>query len=97
MNIKRYAFPSEAKAEELILMLAQESVLAFNKITVTESTHGVVLLGFENIYEYNEETEENVLIKQATNYDVDVIWKSEPLESWGEFEVTPITPNHNFL
>jgi predicted nucleic acid-binding protein len=97
MAVKRYSFPSEAKAEELILKLAHEdSELAFNKITVTETTHAIVCLGFQNVYEYNQETEENVAIKYGTTYDVDVFWKEGDIEGFAEFEVSPKTPNHRF-
>ena len=97
MAVKRYSFPSEAKAEELILKLAHEdSELAFNRITVTETTHAVVCLGFQNVYEYNVETEESVLIKEGTSYDVDVFWKDRSGYGWSEFEVEPNTPNHGF-
>mgnify|MGYP000958250506 CR=1 FL=1 len=97
MAVKRYSFPSEAKAEELLLKLAHEdSELAFNKLTVTETTHAIVCLGFQNVYEFNAETEESVLVKEGISYDVDVLWKEEDLEGFAEFEVNPKTPNHAF-
>ena len=97
MAVKRYSFPTEAKAEELLLKLAnKENELAFNKLTVTETTHAIVCLGFQNVYEYNEETDESVLVKEGLTYDVDVFWKEEDLEGFAEFEVNPKTPNHAF-
>ena len=97
MAVKRYSFPTEAKAEELILKLAHiDSELAFNKITVTETTHAVVCLGFQHVYEYNAETEESVLVIEALTYDVDVFWKEDSAWGWGVYEVEPNTPNHSF-
>ena len=97
MAVKRYSFPTEAKAEELILKLAhEESELAFNKVTVTETTHAIVCLGFQNVYEYNQETEESILVKEGLSYDVDVFWKEDSAWGWGTYEVTPNTPNHSF-
>ena len=97
MAVKRYGFPSEAKAEELLLKLAHEdSELAFNKLTVTETTHAIVCLGFQNVYEFNQETEENVLVKEGLTYDVDVFWKDKSGYGWGQYEVHPNTPNHSF-
>ena len=54
--IKRYSLPSEQIAKELIALLSEEP-----NPTVTEFTHGIVCLGFNNVYEYNEETEESIL------------------------------------
>ena len=97
MAVKRYSFPSEAKAEELLLKLAhEENELAFNRITVTETTHAIVCLGFQNVYEFNQETEENVLVKEGLTYDVDVFWKDKSGYGWGQYEVHPNTPNHAF-
>ena len=97
MSIKRYSFPTEAKAEELILKLAnKENELAFNKITTTETTHAIVCLGFQDKYKYNEETEESELIKKSLTYDVDVMWKDSDSKDWSDYEVNIKTPNHNF-
>ena len=97
MAVKRYSFPSEAKAEELLLKLAHEdSELAFNKLTVTETTHAIVCLGFQNVYEFNAETEESILVKEGLTYDVDVFWKGNSGYGWGTYEVNPNTPNHAF-
>ena len=96
MSVKRYSFPTEAKAEELILKLAHEdSELAFNKITVTESTHAIVCLGFQDKYEYDEATDSSVLVESGLTYDVDIFWKTEII-GFAEFEVFPNTPDHNF-
>ena len=97
MAVKRYSFPTEAKAEELLLKLAHEdSALAFNKLTVTETTHAIVCLGFEHRYEFNAETEESTLVKEGLTYDVDVFWKEGDIEGFAEYEVHPNTPNHAF-
>ena len=97
MSIKQYSFPTESKAKELILKLANDKKeLAFDKITTTESTHGIVCLGFQDVYDYDEETETNVLIHQALTYDVDVFWKDEENSDWLDYEVNPVTPNHKF-
>ena len=89
--IKRYSFPTEEKANELIALLSEE-----NNPTVTEFTHAIVMLGFQDKWEYNQETEESVLIHKGLTYDVDIMWKAEPLEEFNPFEVNPKTPNHNF-
>ena len=94
--IKRYSLPTEAKAKELILLLApqnegEEEGIDFRSVQVTETTHAVVCLGFQN--KYNEEGE---LIKEGTTFDVDVMWKNEANENWNEYEINPNTPNHNF-
>jgi len=97
MAVKRYSFQTEAKAEELILKLANiDNDLDFDKITVTETTHGIVCLGFQNIYEYDELTEENVLVKEGLTYDVDIFWRGSSAWGWGKYEVIPNTPSHEF-
>ena len=97
MSIKRYSFPTEAKAEELILKLAHvDNALYFNEITVTNTTHGIICLGFQNVYEYNTETEETILVKEGLTYDVDILWKGNSAWGWGVYEVKPNTPNHAF-
>ena len=97
MTIKQYALPSEEIAKELILALAsEENELPFNKVTITETTHGIVCLGFQHKYEVNLETDEHILVKEATTYDVDVAWKEAPNENWTAYEIEPKTPNHIF-
>jgi len=97
MTVKQYSFPSEEIAKEMILELASEdNELPFNKITVTESTHGIAILGFEDKYEFDEETQESVLIEKAEFYDVDVMWKGRSGCGWSAYEVHPKTPNHKF-
>lgn len=97
MAVKRYSFPSEAKAEDLLLKLAHEdSALAFNKLTVTKNTHAIVCLGFDDKYEFNAETGESKLVKEGLTYDVDVFWKGNSGYGWGQYEVHPNTPNHTF-
>lgn len=94
---KKYSFPNEKKAKGLILDLAhEENELPFNKVTGTETTRGIVCLGFQHTYEYNEETEETVLIKESKVYDVDVSWKGRANKDWLDYEVNPKHPKHNF-
>lgn len=94
---KKYSFPDENTAKGLILSLAhKENELPFNKVTGTKTTRGIACLGFQHIYEYNEETEETVLIKESKVYDVDVAWKDEPSIDWLDYEVEPRNPKHNF-
>ena len=109
MTIKQYALPSEEIAKELILALAhEENELPFNKVTITDTTHGIVCLGFQHKYEVNLETDEHVLVKEATTYDVDVAWKEinevdedgnvivQTFGEWDKYEIRPKTPNHVF-
>ena len=88
--IKRYSFPSEEIANNLI------SELNLQEGTTNYYICGIVKLGFQNKYEYNEETQDSVLIKKATTYDVDIFWRNEPLSSWKAYEVEPKTPSHEF-
>ena len=82
---------------ELILRLAnEENELAFNKLTVTESTHAIVCLGFQDKYEYDEATDSSILVESGSTYDVDVSWKGNSGYGWGQYEVHPNTPNHAF-
>jgi len=90
--IKQYSIPTEAIASELILALAhKENELPFNKITATETTHGIVCLGFQDKYDIKGN-----LIEQGLTYDVDVFWKDLQNEDWIAYEVNPKTPNHKF-
>lgn len=103
---KKYSMPTEAKAEELILALnTSEDVVPFRNITVTEGTHAVVALGFQDEIIIDEETEEEVIVAGLT-FDVDVIWKQKFDEEgveliydadWVEYEVSPEFPKHRFL
>ena len=94
---KKYSFPDEKTAKDLILALTdEENELPFNKVTSTETTRGIVCLGFQHTYEYNEETEETVMIKESLVYDVDVYWKAEQNKDWLDYEVNPKHPKHNF-
>jgi hypothetical protein len=97
MTVKQYSFPSEEIAKEMILeLVSEDNELPFNKITVTEKTHGIAILGFQHKYELNVDTEESVLIQEATTYDVDVMWKGRSGYGWSAYEVHPKTPNHKF-
>ena len=84
--IKKYSFPTEVKAKELIALLSDEP-----NPTVTETTHGIVILGFQDKYDI-----EGNLIEKGLSYDVDIFWKDLPNEDWTEYEVNPATPNHKF-
>jgi len=96
--IKRYSFQTKQQAKNLILLLVDsDNELEFNKITTTKYTYGIVILGFQHEYEYNEETNESVLIKEGMTYDVDIKWFNVPNDNFNEFEVNPNTPNHNFI
>lgn len=89
--IKKYSFPTEIKAFELINLIAE------GKPTVTEHTKGIAYLGFQNEYEFNEETEESVLIKAGETYDVDIFWRVTPFAEFTPYEVNPVTPSHRFI
>ena len=85
--IRRYSFPTEQVAKDLIALLSDEP-----NPTVTETTNAIVCLGFQD--EYNEEGE---LIEEGIAYNVDVMWKNEAINAWLQYEVTPNTPNHKFI
>lgn len=85
--IKRYSFPTEQVAKDLIALLSDEP----NPI-VTETTSAIAYLGFQD--KYNEEGE---LIEEGITYNVDVMWKKEAINAWLQYEVTPNTPNHKFI
>ena len=89
--IKKYSFPTEQKAFELINLISE------GKPTVTEFTKGIAYLGFQNEYEFNEETQESILIKVGETYDVDIFWRVTPFTEFSEYEVNPVTPTHKFI
>ena len=97
---KKYIFTSEAEAETMILALAQQdedgNLPNFREVRNTPTTYGVVVLGFQDKVEFDEETEEMVVIEEGTTFNVDVAWK-EVNEDWSEYEVFPTSSNHNFL
>ena len=96
MIIKRYSFPDLETAKNLILsLLPEDNIITFDNISITENTHCIVILGFQNKYEYDLETEQNILVHQGITYDVDIMWKTE-FDGFAEFEVFPNTPNHGF-
>ena len=88
--IKRYIFPSEEIANNLI------SELNLQGGTTNCYICGIVKLGFQDEHEYSEEIEDSVLIKKATTYNVDVFWRDEALNTWKMYEITPKTPSHEF-
>ena len=87
--IKRYSFTTEEKAKELITTLELEEGQ-----TTSDLIEGIVIWGFEDKYEYNEETEEQILISKGETFDVDIYWKLEIPTIWDEFEINPKTPSH---
>ena len=98
--IKQYSIPTEVIARELILALAIKdkdgNLPNFKDVKATETTHGIVCLGFQNKYSFDEETQESVLIEKGTTFDVDIFWKDLPNEDWIAYEVNPKSPNHKF-
>ena len=91
MIVKRYSFPSEQIAKELI------DTLNLNGKSYSNKVRCIVCLGFQDKYLYNEATQENELISKGLTYDVDIKWYELPNDNFNEYEVNPITPNHNFL
>ena len=94
---KKYIFNTEAKAEEMILSLAtanEDGILPnFRQVRVTDTTKGIVVLGFQDKIEIDEEGEETVIA--GTTFNVDVAWKTVN-EDWSQYEVFPLTSNHSF-
>ena len=93
---KKYIFNTEAKAEEMILSLAtaNEETPNFRKVHVTDTTKGIVVLGFQDKIEIDEEGEV-VVIEEGLTFNVDVAWKTVNT-SWDAYEVFPTTSNHSF-
>ena len=95
---KKYIFTSEAEAETMILALAQQDengdLPNFRKVHVTDTTKGIVVLGFQDKGEINEEGE-YVITEEGTTFNVDVAWKTVN-EGWSQYEVHPLTSNHSF-
>ena len=95
---KKYIFTSEAEAETMILALAQQDengdLPNFRKVHVTDTTKGIVVLGFQDKGEINEEGE-YVITEEGTTFNVDVAWKTVNT-SWDAYEVFPLTSNHSF-
>ena len=97
--MKRYSFTTKKRALELINALGLE-----NGQTVSKDIYGIMVWGFE--YKHTPILDENGMqtfdednkplfnsVKGKT-YNVDVVWKNEPLEDWNEFEVFPSSPSH---
>ena len=91
MIVKKYSFPSEQIAKELIATLNLNGKSYSNKVRC------IFELGFQDKYLYNEATQENELISNGMTYDVDIKWYEFPNDNFNEYEVNPNTPNHNFL
>ena len=96
---KKYIFSTEAKAEEMILSLVTANedgeTPNFRDVKRTETTKGIVCLGFQDKTEIDEETLEVTVIEGLT-FNVDVSWKTVN-EDWSEYEISPETSNHKFL
>ena len=94
---KKYIFNTEAKAEEMILSLAtaNEETPNFRQVRVTDTTKGIVVLGFQDKGHFDEDTDTYVIDEQGTTFNVDVAWKTVNT-SWDAYEVFPTTSNHSF-
>tara|TARA_R110002074_G_C11992857_1_gene613288 strand:- start:133 stop:429 length:297 start_codon:yes stop_codon:yes gene_type:complete len=96
---KKYIFNTEAEAETMILALAQldedGNLPNFRDVKRTEATKGIVVLGFQDKIEIDEETLEETVIAGLT-FNVDIAWITVN-EDWSIYEVFPETSNHNFL
>ena len=96
---KKYVFSTEAEAEEMILSLVTANedgeTPNFRDVKGTETTKGIVCLGFQDKTEIDEETLEVTVIEGLT-FNVDVSWKTVN-EDWSEYEISPETSNHKFL
>ena len=105
--MKRYSIPTKTKAKNLILPLAPidtENPIEWNKLTVTEKTHGIMIWGFEDkripildaegMQTFDADGEPLVDIIKGTTYNVDVVWKGEQPVKWEQYEVNPLTPSH---
>ena len=97
---KKYIFNTEAEAEEMILALAQldedGNLPNFRDVKRTETTKGIVILGFQDKLGLDEESGEFVITEEGTTFNVDVSWITVN-EDWNSFEIFPETSNHNFL
>jgi hypothetical protein len=95
---KKYIFSTEEIAREIILSLVsseERETLNFRDVKGTETTKGIVCLGFQDKTEIDEETLEVTVIEGLT-FNVDVAWKTVN-EDWSEYEISPETSNHKFL
>ena len=97
---KKYVFSTEAEAEEMILSLATANEDGeypnFRDVKGTETTKGIVCLGFQDKTEIDEESGEFVITEEGTTFNVDISWKTVN-EDWSEYEISPETSNHKFL
>lgn len=91
MMVRRYSFKSEQIAKNLINTLNLKGKSYSNKVRC------IYELGFQDKYLYNESTQENELISKGMTYDVDIKWFTNQPVEFKQYEVTPLTPNHNFL
>ena len=96
---KKYIFSTEEIAREMILSLVsseERETLNFRDVKGTETTRGIVCLGFQDKTELDEESGEFVITEEGTTFNVDVSWKTVN-EDWSEYEIFPETSNHKFL
>ena len=96
----KYSFPTQKKAEELIMTLAKKqrdgNLPNVRDVKTTEYTNAIVILGFNDKNIYDEETETYELIP-GDSYDVDVAWKDAANTDWDKYEIDVETPRHRFL
>ena len=87
----KYSFPTQKKAEELIMTLAKKdddgNLPNVKDVKTTEYTNANI---------YDEETETYELIP-GDSYDVDVAWKDAANTDWDKYEIDVETPRHRFL
>jgi hypothetical protein len=105
--MNRYSFTTKTKAKNLILPLTPidtENPIEWNKLTVTEKTHGIMVWGFEDkqvpildaegMQTFDADGLPLVDIILGTSYNVDVVWKGEQPSEWEQYECFPTTPSH---
>lgn len=96
---KKYIFNTEAEAETMILALAQldddGNLPNFRDVKGTQTTRGIVVLGFQDKIEVDELTLEVTVIEEGLTFNVDVAWIIVN-EDWSIYEVFPETSDHDF-
>ena len=109
--IKRYSYNNEQQAKVLVLELFNIDIISEDEDgnpiednrtlkqilglqTTNKEVQGIVL-DIPPSLKHDEEGE--VIEVEHSTYDVDIMWRDEPIEEWQEFEVEPDTPNHNFM
>ena len=97
--MKRYSFTTKKRALELLDALELKKGQ-----TVSKDIHGIMVWGFEykqtpildenGMQTFDEDNNPLFDSVKGKTYNVDVVWKNEPLEDWNEFEVNPSSPSH---